>query len=150
MRQEEYDTWHTQMEVQAALNQQWREEALKKRHQDKEEHDAWMLHLVFSQLEWDDPVYKVLAKTWSNVVLIIKYMGRSALKHYGMLLTVEENNCLTHALNGNGRFVYEWSTRKEQLAHTCQLAQLTNILIHAHGKRSNLKLYLLPKQSIVA
>jgi hypothetical protein len=110
-----WDEWmmsqKEQLEAQEALQQQRREEALEAKRRTEEERQWWTLHLLLSRLDRDDPVYQALLNTWSNIVLIAKFMGIEALKHFGKVLTAEENNRLTHALTGNGRTTKEYGSR---------------------------------------
>ena len=49
----------------------------------------------------EGPVRRALMNTWSNIVMIWKMNGETALNHHGKVLTVEERNRLQHATNGN-------------------------------------------------
>ena len=57
----------------------------------------------------EGPVHDVLLNTWSNVWMLWKDGGEAALKHYGKVLSILEQNRLQHALNGN---IKDESTRQ--------------------------------------
>ena len=49
----------------------------------------------------EGPVRRALINTWSNVEIICRTDGETALNHHGKVLTAEERNRLQHAANGN-------------------------------------------------
>ena len=49
----------------------------------------------------EGPVRRALINTWSNVEIIWRMDGETALNHHGKVLTAEERNQLQHAANGN-------------------------------------------------
>ena len=49
----------------------------------------------------EGPVRRVLMNTWSNVEMIWRMDGETALNHHGKVLTAEERNRLQHTANGN-------------------------------------------------
>ena len=49
----------------------------------------------------EGPVRRALINTWSNIEMIWRMDGETALNHHGKVLTVEERNRLQHATNGN-------------------------------------------------
>ena len=49
----------------------------------------------------EGPVHDALLNTWSNVFMLWNDSSEAALKHYGKVLSILEQNRLQHALNGN-------------------------------------------------
>ena len=49
----------------------------------------------------EGPIRRTLINTWSNIEMIWKKDGETALNHHGKVLTAEERNRLQHAANGN-------------------------------------------------
>ena len=49
----------------------------------------------------EGPVRRALMNTWSNVEMIWRMDGETALNHHGKVLTAEERNQLQHAANRN-------------------------------------------------
>ena len=49
----------------------------------------------------EGPVRQALMNTWSNIEMIWRMDGETALNHHGKVLTAEERNRLQHAANGN-------------------------------------------------
>ena len=47
------------------------------------------------------PVHDALLNTWSNVFMLWKDGGKTALKHHGKVLSILERNQLQHVLNRN-------------------------------------------------
>ena len=49
----------------------------------------------------EGPVRQALINTWSNIEMIWRTDGETALNHHGKVLTAEERNRLQHVTNGN-------------------------------------------------
>ena len=87
-------------EEQQRLLQNDRETARRAVIEKREQQEYETLIGLLETLE-EGPVRRALMNTWSNIQMIWKMDGETALNHHGKVLTAEERNRLQHATNGN-------------------------------------------------
>ncbi|KAF8623740.1 hypothetical protein AX17_007301 [Amanita inopinata Kibby_2008] len=105
----ECEWWHSFREQQEALAELQRikhcfaHEELRRCQAEKAlEEDRRQADALFFCLELTPALRELLLFNFTNLKLIFRFGGETALNHYGKFLSQEERNKLTHSLNGNG------------------------------------------------
>ncbi|KAF8623903.1 hypothetical protein AX17_007261 [Amanita inopinata Kibby_2008] len=79
-----------------------REELLRRQAKKALEEDRRQADALLFCLESTPALREPLLFNFSNLSLVFRFGGETALNHYGKFLSQEERNKLTHSLNGNG------------------------------------------------
>ncbi|KAF8630176.1 hypothetical protein AX17_005473 [Amanita inopinata Kibby_2008] len=105
----EHEWWHSFREQQEALVELQqikhcfaREELHCRQVEKALEEDRRQADTLFFCLESTPALREPLLFNFTNLELVFRFGGETALNHYGKFLSQEERNKLTHSLNGNG------------------------------------------------